>query len=81
MNYRPENWEITLRKVLDGFNVTYMNSEEGKLVEAGADAMLEALTGEKEPLFKADVSEIIPELFKRGMQRGYWVFIPGEGKK
>ncbi len=41
--WRPKDWEKTLRKILDRFNVTYMNSEECKLIEAGADAMLEKL--------------------------------------
>ena len=32
--WRPPEWEKTLRDILDRFNVTYMNSEEGELVEA-----------------------------------------------
>lgn len=43
MSYRPEGWEETLRTILDSFNVTYMNSDECKLIEAGADAMLDGL--------------------------------------
>ncbi len=41
--WRPSDWEEILRAILDKFNITYMNSDEGKLVEAGASAMLKAL--------------------------------------
>ncbi len=45
--WRPKkDWEKTLREILDRFNVTYMNSEECKLIEAGADAILEAIKSE-----------------------------------
>jgi len=47
--YRPKGWEKTLREILDRFDVTYMNSEECQLIEAGADAMLKALRESNEP--------------------------------
>lgn len=62
--YRPKGWEKTLREILDSFGVTYMNSEECKLIEAGADAMLEKLIEEsKKPKY-------------RNGRKGINVFIP-----
>ena len=70
-NYRPKGWEETLRGILDRFNVTYMNSDEGKLVEAGADAMLERLR--KSPTTK----RVTPEWGYHDNE-GWLVFIPDE---
>ena len=41
---RPEGWEENLRKILDNYDVTYMNRDECiELIEAGADAIREGL--------------------------------------
>ncbi len=56
--YRPKEWEETLRGILDSFGVTYMNSEECKLVEAGADAMLGAMIKYIDETFGYDYSGV-----------------------
>ncbi len=65
--WRPKDWDKTLRRILDNFGVTYMNSEECKLVEAGAGAMLVELRK-----YGSDVPEGLTN------RRGKLIFIPDE---
>lgn len=76
--YRPEGWDKTLREILDSFNVTYMNSEECKLIEAGADAMLEGLKREKGAYVCSIDADTIKILKGDATKGGYLVFIPEE---
>ena len=86
-NWRPDGWEETLREILDHFNVTYMNSEECKLIEAGANAMLEAL--KKDALYSNDDEKMVckPHISAVDMinatnsKKGCLVFIPDEVKE
>lgn len=41
--WRPDGWEEILKKILAIFNVTDLNSEECRFIEAGADAILVVL--------------------------------------
>ena len=72
--HRPDGWEKTLREILDRFNVTYMNSDECKLVEAGADAILEYLIskGIKTDKFRTNSR---PIYLSNPRKKGWYVFI------
>ena len=79
--YRPEGWEKTLREILDSFNVTYMNSDECKLIEAGADAMLKGLRrrGVRELVsYKMGTSCSTSIPITEGGSTGTVVFIPDD---
>lgn len=77
--YRPDDWEKTLREILDCFKVTYMNSDECKLIEAGADAMLEALKAKGSYLNGDTIIPAqgdFPEIHCPGGMIGHVIFIP-----
>ena len=75
MAYRPEGWEETLREILDRFNVTYMNSDECNLIEAGADVMLEGLKKEGDFYPKGKWTD---DSTLETSVAGYVIFIPEE---
>ena len=79
--YRPKGWEKTLREILDSFDVTYMNSEECKLIEAGANAMLEGLKKDSIHIRTDRGWDDLSDIFTEGDilhygEKGYLVFIP-----
>ena len=79
--WRPKDWEETLREILDSFNVTYMNSDECKLIEAGADAMLELLKRDAAILTGDSVipaSGNYPEIHVPTGMKGWLAYIPDE---
>ena len=79
MSWRPENWEETTFHL--GFNTPYKCASKelgvfGDGVEAGADAMLEAL--KKDGVFTYGHHTPDIDLGDAPEVSGYWVFTPEE---
>lgn len=78
-NNRPDGWEETLGEILDRFNVTYMNSDECELIEAGADAILRALRKGGIVVKATDyIHNNITGISMAARKNGRMVFIPDE---
>lgn len=84
MNYRPEGWDaesIVINLYQEVLTTESTDEKERKLVEAGADAMLEALRKEGTHLVGDTIIPAqgkFPEIHCPGGTMGWLIFIPDE---